>query len=183
MLVYGKCECFVMHMLYVCVLCASCGSSQYCVLHDLQFFNAGRGCKRQPRGRGILQRRSHNCFVGSYECLRLFTRQQRLLFPFFTATSVQRESTILHCELDEYSHLLNHSTSSEWSECGNDFLDERLYSTAVHAVETAIENEVMSSRLAQGSSGSYFARYLQQNIVGLFKQKDEEPYGHLILDG
>ena len=28
MLVYGKYECFVMHMLYVCVLCASCGSSQ-----------------------------------------------------------------------------------------------------------------------------------------------------------
>ena len=25
---YGKCECFVMHMLHVCVLCASCGSSQ-----------------------------------------------------------------------------------------------------------------------------------------------------------
>ena len=24
MLVYGKCECFVMQMLYVCVLCASC---------------------------------------------------------------------------------------------------------------------------------------------------------------
>ena len=28
---------------YVCVLCASCGSSQCCVLHDLQFVNAGRG--------------------------------------------------------------------------------------------------------------------------------------------
>ena len=25
-LVYGKCECFIMQM-YVCVLCASCGSS------------------------------------------------------------------------------------------------------------------------------------------------------------
>ena len=25
MLVYGKYECFVMQMLYVCVLCASCG--------------------------------------------------------------------------------------------------------------------------------------------------------------
>ena len=36
MLVYGECGCFVMHMLYVCVLCASCGSSQCCVLHDLQ---------------------------------------------------------------------------------------------------------------------------------------------------
>ena len=45
MLVYGECECFVMQMLYVCVLCASCGSSQCCVLHDLQFVNAGRGCK------------------------------------------------------------------------------------------------------------------------------------------
>ena len=29
MLVYGECECFVMQMLYVCVLCASCGSSQF----------------------------------------------------------------------------------------------------------------------------------------------------------
>ena len=27
MLVYGECECFVMQMVYVCVLCASCGSS------------------------------------------------------------------------------------------------------------------------------------------------------------
>ena len=34
-------ECFVMQMLYVCVLCASCSSSQCCVLHDLQFVNAG----------------------------------------------------------------------------------------------------------------------------------------------
>ena len=45
MLVYGKGECFVM---YVCVLCVCCDSSQCCVLHDLQFFlitfvNAGRG--------------------------------------------------------------------------------------------------------------------------------------------
>ena len=34
---------FVMQLLYVCVVCASCGSSQCCVLHDLQFVNAGRG--------------------------------------------------------------------------------------------------------------------------------------------
>ena len=33
MLVYGECECFVMQMLYVCVI------SQCCVLHDLQFVN------------------------------------------------------------------------------------------------------------------------------------------------
>ena len=28
-----------MRMLYVCVLCASCGSSQCCIPHDLQFVN------------------------------------------------------------------------------------------------------------------------------------------------
>ena len=71
MLVYGECECFVMQMLCVCVLCASYGSSQCCVLHDLQFVNAGRGCNRRPYRRGILQSRSHNCFIGSHECLLL----------------------------------------------------------------------------------------------------------------
>ena len=35
MLVYGECECFVMQMLYVCVLCASCGSSQGCMTCSL----------------------------------------------------------------------------------------------------------------------------------------------------
>ena len=47
MLVYGKYECFVMQMLYVCVLCAPCGSYQCCILHDLQFVNAGLRCKRR----------------------------------------------------------------------------------------------------------------------------------------
>ena len=64
MLVHGKCECFVMLVLYVCVLCASCDSSQCCILHDLQFVNAGRG---------ILQSRSHDALVGSHEYLLLFT--------------------------------------------------------------------------------------------------------------
>ena len=54
-LAYGKYECFVMLMLYVCNLCVSCGSSQCCVLHDLQFVNAARGCKKRRHGGGILQ--------------------------------------------------------------------------------------------------------------------------------
>ena len=40
MLVYRKYSCFVMQMLYVCILCTSCGSSQCCILHDLPFVNA-----------------------------------------------------------------------------------------------------------------------------------------------
>ena len=73
MLVYGKCEYFVMQILYVCVLCVSCGSSQCCVLHDLQFVNAGQGCKRRIYGRSILQSWFHNYLVGSHECILLFT--------------------------------------------------------------------------------------------------------------
>ena len=69
MLVYKKCECFVMQTLYACAVYASCGY----VLHDMQFVNAGRGSKRRPYGRGILQSRSHNFPVGSHECLLLFT--------------------------------------------------------------------------------------------------------------
>ena len=33
---------------------ASCGSPQCRVLHNLQFVNAGRKCKRRPYGRGII---------------------------------------------------------------------------------------------------------------------------------
>ena len=33
-----------------CVLCASSNSSQCRAMHDLQFGNAGRGCKRRPYG-------------------------------------------------------------------------------------------------------------------------------------
>ena len=58
MLVYGKCECFVMQMLYVCVLCASCGSSQnaaFCMTCSLIMM--------VEDGRGILQSRSHKPLV------------------------------------------------------------------------------------------------------------------------
>ena len=60
MLVYGMYECFIMQMLYVCVLCASCGMT--CSLLMLV-----------EDARGKLQSRSHDCLIGSHECLLLFT--------------------------------------------------------------------------------------------------------------
>ena len=41
---YGKYECLVMQLVYVCVLGASFGISKCCILHNLQFLNSGRGC-------------------------------------------------------------------------------------------------------------------------------------------
>ena len=61
MLVYGECECFVMQMLYVCVLCASCGSFQFCMTCSLLML--------VEDGRGILQSWCHNCLVGSHELM------------------------------------------------------------------------------------------------------------------
>ena len=61
MLVSGKCECFIMQMVYVCILSASSGSSLCCVVHAFQFLNTGGGCQRKLYGRGILQSRSYDC--------------------------------------------------------------------------------------------------------------------------
>ena len=54
-------------------LCLVCILWQFSILHDLQFVNVGRGCKRRPYIRGILQSRSHYRLIGSHECLLLFT--------------------------------------------------------------------------------------------------------------
>ncbi|KAK6033037.1 hypothetical protein OSTOST_00762, partial [Ostertagia ostertagi] len=43
----------------------------------------------------------------------------------------------------------------------------------------AIHNGVFPERIAQGSSGSYFVKNMQGKIIGVFKPKNEEPYGHL----
>ena len=67
MFMYGKYECFVMQMLYVCVLYASCVSYQFCVLHYLHIVQAGRGCKKRPYRRGIIQSRSHDCLCAVCE--------------------------------------------------------------------------------------------------------------------
>ena len=68
----GSVSVFVMPMLYVCVLCASCGS-QCCILHDLQFVNAIEDARGDHYGGVILQNLSHDCLIGSHECLLLFT--------------------------------------------------------------------------------------------------------------
>ena len=50
---------------YVCVLCASCGSRQCCVLHDMPFVNAGREWNGRAYRRGILQSQSYDYIIGT----------------------------------------------------------------------------------------------------------------------
>ena len=56
--------------------------SQSCIQQDLQFVNDGRGCKRRPYGRGILQSRSYDCLIYSHVaigCAVLFILRSILL--------------------------------------------------------------------------------------------------------
>ncbi|CAJ0564744.1 unnamed protein product, partial [Mesorhabditis spiculigera] len=53
------------------------------------------------------------------------------------------------------------------------------FKTAMEEAIRAIHHGVFPERIAQGSSGSYFVKNTQGKIVGVFKPKNEEPYGHL----
>ena len=50
------------------------------------------------------------------------------------------------------------------------------FDDVVESVRTAIELGVHPKMISQGSSGSYFARNAEGEVVGVFKPKDEEPY-------
>ena len=58
-------------------------------------------------------------------------------------------------------------------------LNAQEYSAVVEEVKLAIREGIQPTRIAQGSSGSYFCRNRQGQIVGVFKPKNEEPYGKL----
>lgn len=60
-----------------------------------------------------------------------------------------------------------------WIENHLEFLD------MVAGCQRAIDRNLHPQRISQGSSGSYFIKDESGGIVGVFKPKDEEPYGQL----
>lgn len=64
--------------------------------------------------------------------------------------------------------------------CINQFPDDPQFSSIIREAEISIENAVYPERIYQGSSGSYFVRNGDgSKKIGVFKPKDEEPYGKL----
>ncbi|XP_076651379.1 phosphatidylinositol 4-kinase type 2-alpha-like [Halictus rubicundus] len=61
----------------------------------------------------------------------------------------------------------------------NRFPDDPQFSELVWQAECAIDNGIFPERIYQGSSGSYFVKNPAGKIIGVFKPKDEEPYGRL----
>lgn len=61
----------------------------------------------------------------------------------------------------------------------NHFPDDPEFADIIQRAEQAIENGVFPERISQGSSGSYFVTDPKGKVIGVFKPKSEEPYGHL----
>jgi len=61
----------------------------------------------------------------------------------------------------------------------NTFPDDPNFTEVIRTAETAIDNGIYPQRIYQGSSGSYFVKNSEGKTIGVFKPKDEEPYGRL----
>ncbi|KAM9315168.1 phosphatidylinositol 4-kinase type 2-beta [Pholidichthys leucotaenia] len=61
----------------------------------------------------------------------------------------------------------------------NHFPEDPEFADIIQRAEQAIECGVFPERISQGSSGSYFVKDPKGKIIGVFKPKSEEPYGHL----
>ncbi|XP_071245943.1 phosphatidylinositol 4-kinase type 2-alpha [Salvelinus alpinus] len=61
----------------------------------------------------------------------------------------------------------------------NDFPEDPEFREIIRKAERAIDEGIYPERIYQGSSGSYFVKDLQGKIIGVFKPKNEEPYGQL----
>jgi len=59
----------------------------------------------------------------------------------------------------------------------NRFPEDPIFEAIVQEAQEAIEAAVYPERIVQGSSGSYFVKNVNRETIGVFKPKDEEPYG------
>jgi len=64
-------------------------------------------------------------------------------------------------------------------EAFNNWPDDPAFTELIRTAENAIDQGVDPVRIYQGSSGSYFVKNTQGKTIGVFKPKDEEPYGRL----
>uniref|UniRef100_A0A673BA12 Phosphatidylinositol 4-kinase type 2 n=1 Tax=Sphaeramia orbicularis TaxID=375764 RepID=A0A673BA12_9TELE len=105
-------------------------------------------------------------FLPSHVCLSLHLS----LYP--TVTSVRLIQSIWSPLSADCSHCTHGGDF-------NHFPDDPEFADIIQRAEHAIENGVFPERISQGSSGSYFVKDPKGKIIGVFKPKSEEPYGHL----
>ncbi|XP_018421645.1 PREDICTED: phosphatidylinositol 4-kinase type 2-beta isoform X1 [Nanorana parkeri] len=103
--------------------------------------------------------------------------------PLLRRSAVQSPKTAskgrVRLSSSDRESLLTNSGKCCGTEELNVFSDDIEFADIIHRAEQAIENGVFPERISQGSSGSYFVKDPKGKIIGVFKPKSEEPYGHL----
>lgn len=81
---------------------------------------------------------------------------------------------------NERSPLLSKGTESDSDSVFlNNYENDPLFNEVIQSTEEAIYMGVLPERIYQGSSGSYFVKNKSKKTIGVFKPKNEEPYGQL----
>jgi len=82
-------------------------------------------------------------------------------------------------ERGERDPLLSAGSSDHETPFVNEWPEDPEFTATLRDVEDAIGDGIYPERIYQGSSGSYFVKKKEGKTVGVFKPKNEEPYGKL----
>eukprot|EP00096_Caligus_rogercresseyi_P003056 TRINITY_DN1558_c0_g1_i6.p1 TRINITY_DN1558_c0_g1~~TRINITY_DN1558_c0_g1_i6.p1 ORF type:complete len:414 (-),score=98.20 TRINITY_DN1558_c0_g1_i6:411-1652(-) len=80
---------------------------------------------------------------------------------------------------DELTRITTTQQTDYFSIPWNEEFNDPHFNEVIREAETAIDNGFYPQRIYQGSSGSYFVKNSEGKTIGVFKPKDEEPYGRL----
>jgi len=83
-------------------------------------------------------------------------------------------------DTDEKLCITQHE-QKEYDSCcwENEDFDDPEFNEVIRQSEHAVDQGIYPQRIYQGSSGSYFVKNTEGVTIGVFKPKDEEPYGRL----
>ncbi|XP_061625648.1 phosphatidylinositol 4-kinase type 2-beta [Phyllopteryx taeniolatus] len=139
----------------------------------------GSGLQANP---GVAVRISDSCESVLTELEAEGSGEDALLLPCFTGSSSPlRSARDKNWRKRDSSSSDKDTLASPGVNSGdfNLFPDDPEFADIMQRAEQAIEGGVCPERISQGSSGSYFVKDPKGKVIGVFKPKSEEPYGHL----
>lgn len=103
---------------------------------------------------------------------------QKLKIKKIKGKSEEEEKLEIHYSVFQAPDDIRHATTEELAErfSKQDLMTKEQFDEVIESVKIAQEQGIQPKLVAQGSSGSYFAKNSQGVTVGIFKPKDEEPY-------
>ena len=92
--------------------------------------------------------------------------------PFTASASSSSNSTIETALITPLPHEESEHCKYFWTNIHKDTFQE-----IINDAKMAISLGILPIRIGKGSSGSYFIKNTKGKVIGVFKPKDEEPYG------